>query len=64
MKTVKRIIAVLGLIFVLFAISYLVYTAKEVDFDAIPPETEMEQTEVTEPPTDAITEEVESGRGG
>ena len=39
-------------------------TAKEVDFDAIPPETEIEQTEVTEPPTDVITEEVESGTGG
>ena len=35
MKTVKRIIAVFGLIFFLFAISYLVYTAKEVDFDSI-----------------------------
>ena len=64
MKTVKRIIAVLGLILFIFAISYLVYTAKEVDFDAIPPETEIEQTEVTEPPTDVITEEVESGTGG
>ena len=64
MKTVKRIIAVLGLILFIFVISYLVYTAKEVDFDAIPPETEIEQTEVTEPPTDVITEEVESGTGG
>lgn len=64
MKTVKRIIVVLGLIFVLFAISYLVYTSKEVDFDAIPLETEIEQTEETEPPTDAITEVVESGTGG
>ena len=64
MKTVKRIIAVFGLIFFLFAISYLVYTAKEVDFDAIPPETEIEQTEEIEPPTDVITEEVESGTGG
>ena len=33
MKTVKRILAVFGLIFFLFAISYLVYTAKEVDFE-------------------------------
>ena len=64
MKTVKRIIAVFGLIFFLFAISYLVYTAKEVDFDAIPPETEIEQTEEIEPPTDVMTEEVESGTGG
>ena len=64
MKTVKRIIAVLGLILFIFAISYLVYTAKEVDFDAIPPETEIEQTEETEQPTDVITEEVESGTGG
>lgn len=64
MKTVKRIIAVLGIILFIFVISYLVYTAKEVDFDAIPPETEIEQTEVTEPPTDVITEEVESGTGG
>ena len=64
MKTVKRIIAVFGLIFFLFAISYLVYTAKEVDFDAIPPETEIEQTEITEQPLDAVTEEVESGTGG
>ena len=64
MKTVKRIIAVLGLILFIFAISYFVYTAKEVDFDAIPPEPEIEQTEVTEPPTDAITEEVERGTGG
>ena len=64
MKTVKRIIAVLGLILFIFVISYLVYTAKEVDFDAIPPETEIEQTEVTEPPTEVITEEVESGTGG
>ena len=57
MKTVKRIIAVLGLILFIFVISYLVYTAKEVDFDAIPPETEIEQTEVTEPPTEVITED-------
>lgn len=64
MKTVKRIIAVLGLILFIFVISYLVYTAKEVDFDAIASETEIEQTEVTEPPTDAITEEVESSTGG
>lgn len=64
MKTVKRIIAVLGLILFIFVISYLVYTAKEVDFDAIPPETEIVQTEETEPPTDVITEEVESGTGG
>ena len=35
MKTVKRILAVFGLIFFLFAISYLVYTAKEVDFDEV-----------------------------
>ena len=64
MKTVKRIIAVFGLIFFLFAISYLVYTAQEVDFDAIPPETEIEQTEITEQPIDAVTEEVESTTGG
>jgi hypothetical protein len=64
MKTVKRIIAVLGLILFIFAISYLVYTAKEVDFDAIPPETEIEQTEITEHPLDAVTEEVESTTGG
>ena len=64
MKTVKRIIAVLGLILFIFVISYLVYTAKEVDFDAIPPETEIDQTEITEQPIDAVTEEVESGTGG
>ena len=64
MKTVKRIIAVLGLILFIFVISYLVYTAKEVDFDAIPPEIEIEQTEVTEPITDAVTESVESDTGG
>ena len=64
MKTVKRIIAVFGLIFFLFAISYLVYTAKEVDFDAIPPETEIEQTEITEHPIYAVTEDVESTMGG
>jgi hypothetical protein len=55
---------VFGLIFFLFAISYLVYTAKDVDFDAIPPETEIEQTEITEQPIDAVTEEVESTTGG
>ena len=62
MKTVKRIIAVFGLIFFLFAISYLVYTAKEVDFDSIVIETE--QTEVTETPHEAYTDDVESTTGG
>ena len=62
MKTVKRIIAVLGLILFIFAISYLVYTAKQVDFDSIVVDTE--QTEVTEPITDAVTESVESDTGG
>ena len=64
MKTVKRIIAVFGLIFFLFAISYLVYTAKEVDFDSIVIETETEQTGVTETPYEAHTDAVESTTGG
>ena len=64
MKTVKRIIAVFGLIFFLFAISYLVYTAKEVDFDSIVIETETEQTEATETPHEAYTDYVESTTGG
>ena len=62
MKTVKRIIAVFGLILFIFAISYLVYTAKQVDFDSIVVETE--QTEVTEITTDAVTELIESDTGG
>lgn len=62
MKTVKRIIAVFGLILFIFAISYLVYTAKQVDFDSIVVETE--QTEVTDTTTDAVTELVESDTGG
>ena len=62
MKTAKRIIAVLGLILFIFAISYLVYTAKQVDFDSIVVETE--QTEVTDTTTDAVTELVESDTGG
>ena len=64
MKTVKRIIAVFGLILFIFAISYLSYTAKKVDFDSIVVETETEQTEVTETSTDAVTELVESDMGG
>ena len=62
MKTVKRIIAVFGLILFILAISYLVYTAKQVDFDSIVVETE--QTEVTDTTTDAVTELVESDTGG
>ena len=62
MKTAKRIIAGLGRILFIFAISYLVYTAKQVDFDSIVVETE--QTEVTDTTTDAVTELVESDTGG
>lgn len=59
MKIVRRIIAVFGLILVIFAISYLVYTAKEVDFDKISLE-----TEITEASSESVMIEEETLIGG
>ena len=59
MKIVRRIIAVFGLILVIFSISYLVYTAKEVDFDKISLE-----TEITEAYSESVMIEEETLIGG
>ena len=48
-----------GLILVIFAISYLVYTAKEVDFDKISLE-----TEITEAYSESVMIEEETLIGG
>ena len=59
MKIVRRIIAVFGLILVIFAISYLVYTAKEVDFDKISLE-----SEIAEASSESVMIEEETLIGG
>lgn len=49
MKVIRRIIAVISLLLLIFAISYIVYTAKQVKVEDIP----------EKPPTEEVQPETE-----